>query len=146
MNQRGQSLFEVVLALGLITTICVGIVSLAVFSIRNATFSKNKTLAGRYVQEATEWLRSERDTDFGLFETHAQASIWCLSGLNWDKIGVCGESDVILGTSLLRDVNFSINLISGKTVIEASVKVSWYDAQGAHEVRSTTSFSDWRQR
>lgn len=145
-NQKGQSLFEVVLALGVITAICVGIVSLTVSAIRNAAFSKNKTLAGRFAQEATEWLRGERDNNFNLFETHAQTLLWCFSGLNWNKVGACGESDQISGTPLLRDVTFSTNLVSGKTVIDVSVKVYWDDAQGAHEVRSTTSFSDWRQR
>ncbi len=144
--QRGQSLFEVVLALGVITAITVGIVSLTVISIRNAGFSKNKTLAGRYAQEATEWLRSERDNDFTIFETHAQTSQWCLISLNWNNVGACGESDKITGTPLLRDVTFSTNLVSGKTVIETSIRVYWGDAQGAHEVRSATSFSDWRQR
>jgi len=144
--QLGQSLFEVVLALGVITAITVGIVSLTVNAIRNAAFSKNKTLAGRYAQEATEWLRNERDNDFAVFETHAQTTLWCFSGLNWNKIGDCGGPDKIMDTPLLREVAFSTNLISGKTVIEASVRVYWDDAQGAHEVRSVTSFSDWRQR
>ena len=145
-SQKGQSLFEVVLALGVITAITIGIVSLTVNSIRNAAFSKNKTLAGRYAQEATEWLRSERDNDFTIFETHAQTSQWCLINLNWNSVGACGESDKISGTPLLRNVIFSTNLVSGKTVIDASVRVYWDDAQGTHEVRSTTSFSDWRQR
>lgn len=145
-NEKGQSLFEVVLALGVITAITVGIVSLTVNAMRNAAFSKNKTLAGRYAQEATEWLRSQRDNDFNLFETHAQTIEWCLTGLNWNKIGACGEPDKISGTPLLRDVTFSTSLVSGKTIINADVVVYWTDAQGYHEVRSATSFTDWRQR
>lgn len=146
-SQKGQSLFEVVLALGVITAITVGIVSLAVGSIRNAAFSKSKTLAGRYVQEATEWLRSERDTDFSAFETYTLTSIWCLTGLNWNKVGACGDMDNIVGTSLFRDVSFSTPDSSpGKTIIQADIRVYWTDAQGDHEVSSITSFSDWRQR
>lgn len=144
MNEKGQSLFEVVLALGVITAITVGIVSLAASSIRNAGFSKNKTLAGRYVQEATEWLRSERDADFTAFEAHALTSIWCLSGLNWTKVGVCGSVN-IPDTSLFREVTFS-TLPSGNTIIRANVRVYWTDGQGDHEVSSITSFTDWRQR
>lgn len=144
--EGGQSLFEVVLALGVITAISVGIVSLTVSAIRNAAFSKNKTLAGRYAQQATEWLRSERDNDFDAFQTHALTLRWCLSELNWEKVGVCGDSDKIAGTPLSREVSFLSNLVSGKTVIEADVKLYWQDAQGLHETRSVTSFSDWRQR
>jgi len=143
--QLGQSLFEVVLALGVITAITIGIVSLAASSIRNAGFSKNKTLAGRYVEEATEWLRSERDTNFSAFEANIITSIWCLSGLDWTKVGVCGESDNIPDTSLFRNVTFS-SLPSGNTIIRANVRVYWTDGQGDHEVSSITSFTDWRQR
>jgi Tfp pilus assembly protein PilV len=149
-NEKGQSLFEVVLALGVITAITVGIVSLAVSSIRNATFSKNKTLAGRYVQEATEWLRSERDNDFTTFQGEAltaPGTPMCFPTLAWTgSVGVCGASETIANTPLFREITFSATTISGKTVIDANVRVYWTDAQGGHEVRSSTSFTDWRQR
>ena len=152
-NEKGQSLFEVVLALGVITAITIGIVSLAAGSIRNASFSKNKTLAGRYAQEATEWLRGQRDADFDAFKESVDelsASALCIPtspNPNWNgRVGGCGASDTITGTSLFREVLFSTDLVSGKTVIEADVRVYWTDAQGDHEVRSATSFTDWRQR
>jgi hypothetical protein len=147
-NEKGQSLFEVVLALGVITAITIGIVSLAAGSIRNASFSKNKTLAGRYAQEATEWLRGQRDADFDAFSTYvSDNTTYCLKSLSWAVNRNCsGDSDKIADTPLFREVLFSTDPISGKTVIEADIRVYWTDAQGAHEVRSATSFTDWRQR
>ena len=147
-NEEGQSLFEVVLALGVITAILVGVGSLSVNAIRNASFSKSKTLSGRFAQEATEWLRRQRDTDFSLFKTHALAANWCLTGLDWSKNRICGQSDSdkIPNTFLFRQAAFSIDSVSGKTVIRAIVKVYRNDAQGHHEVRSATSFSDWREK
>ena len=145
-NQKGQSLFEVVLALGVVTAITVGIVALTANAIKNASFSKNKTLAGKYSQEGTEWLRSERDTDFTIFSQNAQTPLWCFASLSWTQPGTCASGNPISGTQLFRDATFSTNLVSGKTVIDASVRVYWTDSQGAHEVRSATSFSDWRQR
>ena len=143
--QLGQSLFEVVLALGVITAITVGIVSLTVSAIRNAAFSKNKTLAGRYAQEATEWLRSERDTRFDPFKGNAVGTR-CLKDLVWTGGTSCSAADNIPGTILYRKVTFTTTSPGGKIIIEADVVVSWTDAQGYHEVRSATSFSDWRQR
>lgn len=147
-SEKGQSLFEVVLALGVITAITVGIVSLAVSSIRNAAFSKNKTLAGSYAQEATEWLRSERDNNFDTFKSHAQAQPvprYCLTGLNWSRFRSCNASDNIAGTPLFREVTF-VTSTTGNIIIKADVKVYWNDSQGDHEVSSITSFTDWRQR
>lgn len=143
--QRGQSLFEVVLALGVVTAICVGIVSLTVSSIRNASFSKNKTLAGRYAQEATEWLRSQRDADFDVFKANAVGTR-CLKDLVWTGGASCTATNNISGTILFRKVSFTTISPDGKTIIEADVVVYWNDAQGYHETRSATSFSDWRQR
>ena len=145
-NERGQSLFEVVLALGVITAITVGIVALAASIIRNAGFSKNKTLAGRYSQEAVEWLRKERDNNFTLFSQNTQTPLWCFSSLSWSSVGACGSGSPILGTILFRDVTFSDGSTSTKTIINASVRVYWTDSLGSHEVRNATSFSDWRQR
>lgn len=142
--EKGQSLFEVVLALGVIAAITVGVVSLTVGSIRNASFSKNKTLAGRYAQEATEWLRSERDKNFTVFSGRASGTYCLKDPIGWSIHTNCSPTDNIPGTILYRKVTFSTSLVSGKTVIQASVKVYWTDAQGAHEATSTTLFSDWR--
>ncbi len=106
-SQKGQSLFEVVLALGVITAITVGIVSLTVSSMRNASFSKNKTLAGRYAQEATEWLRNQRDfLGFTVFQGNAVGTR-CLKDLVWTGGTSCSETDNIPGTILYRKVIFT---------------------------------------
>ncbi len=64
---KGQSLFEVVLALGLAALIMVALVSLVSSSIRNTTFARKKTVATRHAQEATEWLRGQRDEGWDAF-------------------------------------------------------------------------------
>ena len=143
----GQSLFEIILALAVTTLIIVAIVALTSTSIRNTTFSKNKTLASRYSQEATEWLRGERDTDFSVFETRALTPLYCLPALSWGSatIGACASGQQIANTLFRREVSFSSSVVNGKTLIQAGIRVYWSDAQGLHEVRSVTNFSDWRQ-
>ena len=146
-NESGQSLFEIILSLAIITLIIVAIVALTATSIRNTTFSKNKTLASRYSQEATEWLRGERDTDFNAFETRTLTPLYCFPSLSWSSasIGACTSGQEIANTPFRREISFSNSLVNGKTLIQASVRVYWSDAQGLHEVRSVTNFSDWRQ-
>ena len=143
---KGQSLFEVVLALAVVTLITVAIVILSADSVRNSTFSKNKTLSSRYTQEAIEWLRNERDSDSSVFLTHVAVPTYCLDSLSWSNIGSCLSGEKVSGTTLTRQANFSSSVISGKNIVEAVVTVSWNDAQGYHEVRSTTNFSDTRQK
>jgi Tfp pilus assembly protein PilV len=145
-NSRGQSLFEVVIALAISALIIVALVSLASNSIRNATFSRNNTLASRYAQEATEWLRGERDNDINLFMTNVIIPTWCLKDLSWAQSASCANNDFVPGTPFVREVDFTLTTIGGKNLVEAAIKVSWEDAQGVHEVNSSTQFTDWRQR
>jgi Tfp pilus assembly protein PilV len=150
-SEAGQSLFEIVLALAIATLIVVALVGLTSSVIRNTTFSKNKTLATRHAQEATEWLRGERDADFDAFFVWATTPLWCLKSLSWTEatVGSCTAGAEIGDTIFKREVAFvqSTVLVDGlpKNVVETDVKVYWTDAQGIHEVRSVTNFTDWRE-
>ena len=143
---RGQSLFEAVVALAISALIIVAVVALVSNSIRNASFSRNVTLASRYAQQATEWLRGQRDSDITTFSSNVLTPTWCINSLSWTQAGACGSSDFIQGTSFGRRVAFNLTTVNGKDFIEADVIVYWVDAQGYHEIRSATNFSDWRQR
>ena len=142
-STKGQSLFEVVLSLAVITVVIVALIILASNAIRNTTFSKNKTLATRYSQEAMEWLRGERDADWDVFSVRALIPTYCLPSLSWTaaSVGTCSDNDVLPGTTLKREITFTS--VSSDN-IEISVIVYWTDAQGLHEVRSITNLTDWR--
>ncbi|HUC94565.1 MAG TPA: hypothetical protein VMR19_00975 [Candidatus Saccharimonadales bacterium] len=149
--QGGQSLFELVVAVAVCALIIIAVVSLTVNSIANSNFSRNKALASTYAQQATEWLRGQRDSDTDTFTTHAQTPIWCLKDIStdlkgWSILGACGGSNVIAGTPFTRQVTFSVGLQGGKNIIETNVTVSWSDSQGSHEVTNATNFADLRQR
>jgi hypothetical protein len=133
-------------AIAISALIIVGIVAMATNSIQNSSFSKNKTLAATYVQEASEWLRGQRDSDTSVFTAHIETPIWCFQDLSWNLPGGCGENNVITGTQFIRQAVFSITTENGKNFIESSVTVSWTDPKGIHQVTSSTNLSDLRQR
>lgn len=143
---KGQSLFEVVVALAISALVIVALVSLVSSSIRNANFSKNKSLASTYAQEASEWLRGERDNSVTDFLNNTLTPTWCLANLNWNSPGVCPTGAVISGTNFTRVGSFTTNFVGGKNIVEANIKVFWTDAQGLHQVENVTNFSDWRER
>lgn len=149
VNEKGQSLFEVVVAIAVSAIIIVALVALAANSIRNATFARNKTIAARYSEEATEWLRGQRDSNTEVFfDNTATSSTWCFPNLADWPVGPSASCDTkISGTIFTRTIEFVSELIGGtKTLITADVIVTWDDAQGTHEVRSATNFTDWRER
>jgi len=147
-NSRGQSLFEILLALAVSTLIIVGVVSLGANTVRDATFSKNQALAAGYAQEVLDWLRYERDKGFDDFKTKAAVSpsliTWCISVSppTWPGTsGACGAT-TITGTIFTREID--LTRTNSDKVVEAQVRVSWTDSQGTHVVNASTKFSDWR--
>ena len=148
-NIKGQSLFEVILALFIITLIVVAVVILSTNSISNSLASRNKTLASKYTQEAIEWLRKQKESDFIFFKGKATPdSTYCLKDdpLSWN-VGTCTESQTIGTTIFRREVSFSIDdSTSGKRIIIANVVTYWDDSKGRHEARSITYFSDAREQ
>jgi Tfp pilus assembly protein PilV len=150
-REKGQSLFELILAIGVSAIIIVVLVSLVSNALQNAAFSRNETLAARHAQTTTEWLRAQRDNNIDNFIANAAIPTWCLTDnpltdSSWNNQGACGANEVVSGTIFKREVLFTINNVSGKTIILSNVAVSWDDSKGKHKVTNATQFSDWRQR
>ena len=150
-NIKGQSLYEVVIAFFMMSVIIVGVVILATNSITNSSFSKNKTLASRYAQEATEWLRGQRDAGMDEFIAKiippVETYTYCLDTLSWSNTGTCSNSEFITGSTIFkREVVLRKIIYSGKNIIEVDISVIWDDSKGEHEVRSVTNFSDIREK
>jgi Tfp pilus assembly protein PilV len=140
---KGQSLFEVVIAVGLSALILIAAVTLSSGSVRNASFSSNNAQATKYAQEAMEWLRGQRDAGWESFRDDHSSSSGVESCLNTSPPTTWASPpcSVIAGTVFTRSVTL-------KTIdpdkINALVLVTWKDSQGTHEVKTQTHFTDWR--
>ena len=140
-NKSGQSLFEVILSLAIISIIIITLISLASNSIRNTTFSKNKTLSSRLAQEAVEWIRGERDASWTEFFDKVPSSNYCLQNLEWTNTGICSGEEFVQGTILTR--NLTLTSVPPSQV-RTEVEVSWEDSQGQHTTRVVTDFTNWQ--
>lgn len=147
---KGQSLFEVILALFIIVLIIVAVVILSTNSISNSLSSRNKTLASKYTQEAIEWLRKQKESNYIFFKTKAiSGSTYCfIENIDWNLPSVCSSGQTINTTSIFRrEVSFSSEIANGnKYIIIANVVTYWNDSKGIHEARSVTYFSDTRDQ
>ncbi|MEK7168457.1 MAG: hypothetical protein AAB778_00420 [Patescibacteria group bacterium] len=126
--------------------IIVAVVILSTKSISNSLFSRSKTQASRYSQEAVEWIRRERENNLTNFSVVTNTGTYCLVALNFSNTGTCAANELITNTSFKREVNFSTRRISSKTIITATIITSWQDPKGYHEVRAVTEFSDIREK
>lgn len=145
---KGQSLFELVVALSVSALIITGIVILASNSIQNTSYSRDKTLASTYAQQATEWLRKERDQNYDIFESKALYDrtvdiYYCLDDLSWPSSpGWCPEGSFVEGNSTFtRVIKFPSCNPCNSNLVEANVSVYWDDSKGNHNVTSSTQLS-----
>jgi type II secretory pathway pseudopilin PulG len=149
MKQKGQSLFELVFALGIISLVLVAVVSLTTKSLSNSTFSKNNSLAARYNQQAMEWVRGQRDTDWDIFigtitqTGSVNSSVWCINNLTFDHLGNCGTNEYITSTLFKREMSF--NYVVGPPVeVQVVSTVSWQDPSGPHDSQASTTLTKWK--
>jgi len=126
-KNSGQSLLEMVVALGIVILVILGLVAVTTVAVRNASFSRNQALATKYGQEAIEKIRSFREEE------------------TWETfVGECETFDLGLapaGFSLSRDCYFPgtlDNCTNQHDICEVKVSVSWTDSRGVHKSELTT--------
>jgi Tfp pilus assembly protein PilV len=145
----GQSLFEVVVAIGVAALILVAAASLSTASVRNTNFSKNNALATKFAQEGGEWIRQQRDA--GWENVRSNTNKVCLGTLSWSAS--C-DIDITFSRSLMFDCKIfdpdtGVTTNDGScgastNIIDSYVTVSWTDGNGTHEVKNVTSLTRWR--
>ncbi len=139
--KRGQSLFEVVIAIGVISAVLIALIGLIVTTQRNTNVSKSNFESIKYAQELTEWLRGQRDTSWITFYNNTAVTTQCFNALTWGNGGTCNESTETLDTQFYREANFTrVNA----NHIEVEIVVRWRDAQGDHSAKTTTVLTNWK--
>jgi len=155
-NLLGQSLFEVMFAVAIASIIMISVVALSKQTISSSDFSTNNALASRYTQEATDWIRQERDgddnpltDDWMIFYNRAAPNpTLCLEdlvGVGWGGPPPCPD---VVGTPfkfkrsvILGQVDLDAN--PGNESVEAAVIVTWTDGKGSHQVKNISRYTNW---
>lgn len=146
MKKEGQSLFELVIAIGIVALVLVAILSASTISVRNSTFSKEQAIASRFTQQAIEWLRGQRDGDWNTFKSRGSSTgtTWCLNSLDWNSVGVCNSA--IPSTNFSREAEIIYNPAADKDQITVTVSTFWTDGSKQHSIEVTTVLSNWKAK
>lgn len=171
-NTQGQSIYELVIVVGVVSLIMLTLVTMSMLAVRNADFAKNKNLASQYTQEISEWLRGQRDSGWLAFISSISGCsgaqhIRCMyssppvSPGSWtERCGTCGGT-VIAGT-FTRQVTFICKAASAPpgnpvgvaqascnptntaiNTVDAVITINWTDSQGVHTTTNTATYSNW---
>ncbi len=136
--QQGQSLAEVVIALGVAILMVAGLLVGMTVSLRNTESARTRSQAVKYAQEAIEAVRQLRDSDWSAFR--ARTDLWCLSESgDWSKASVC---PINISPIFSRGVQFSWN--NDKARMDVTATVSWNDGNTTHTSNLTTFFTQWK--
>lgn len=141
MKQSGQTLAEVVVAIGVIVLLVTGLIVGTSVTLKASQYSKARSQAVQYAQEAVELSRNLRDSGWtGFFPYGAVTPIsWCL-----DKAGswtaMSGACSANIDNFYTRQVTFTWDDPRMKT----DVVVSWIDGNKTHTVPISTYFTQWK--
>lgn len=137
-KQSGQTLAEVVVAIGVIVLLVTGLVVGTSVTLKASQYSKARSQAVKYAQEAVELARSLRDSSWTTFAAYGGTS-QCLDGDGvWTPTsGACSAN---INNFYTRTVIFTWDEPRMKT----DVTVSWLDGNKTYTVPISTYLTQWR--
>lgn len=145
-GQNGQTLLEVLVALGVGIFILTAMTSAILGSLANAQFSKNQNLATLYAQQGMEIVRDIRNTDWSNFYntyTSASPTTFCLpKGGTSPNSGSCLPADYIDGF-FKREIKFARDALDPINKIQVTATVSFTDSKGEHKSELVSVFTNW---
>ncbi|HSX19240.1 MAG TPA: hypothetical protein VLE91_03850 [Candidatus Saccharimonadales bacterium] len=146
--RSGQSLVEVIVAVGVVAALAVALVTTSLVTQKASRGSENSTQATKLVQENIEQIRAFRDRKG--FSALANGSCWVLdttSGsdpANWSLSAANCPRAVVL-----NQVTFNRSLVVGNNGVNdraksalVTVTVTWTDSGGTQSVSNNTVLSN----
>jgi len=125
MNQRGQTLIEVVAGIGLLVIVVTALVGLGVVALKTSTSARSRTIAVKLANEGMEIARSVRDQNDldAVNSTNLPDDTTTVGSVNFDRTWtITGDSN------------------KKKIVVE----VSWEESSGTKTTSVTSYLTDWR--
>lgn len=141
--ESGQTLLELVVALGVVAVVLMGLVSAVTSSLRYGQASRFRSRSVKYAQEGIELARKLRDAstwDVFLSYSGTGTKNWCLSESGaWSADDGTG-CPIAAGSPFWRSVAFVWN----DPVVEVTSQTSWGEHTSSTTVALKTFFSAWR--
>ena len=127
----GFSLIEVLVFVTILSLFFVAAMAIATYSLRNMKINQHKILASHYTEEGLEWVRSEKEDDWGQFTDRGATGTgitYCLIGLNWSTATECGTNfELGIPPIFKREVNLINQVGNPVTEVNVTMAVSWIE-------------------
>ena len=167
-KKESFSLIEVLVFTGILSVFFVLAASVVTVSLRNMKFNEHKIKANHYSKQLLDWLRSQKEIDWGGDQCSGNC---CISGCgftqrvtqtglnprfcfndfpitSWPAPDASGcNGDYSLGSIFSREVQFSSSPVGGYIgQVAVRITVSWLEIGQPKSVTTNTTFSLLEQR
>ena len=151
--ESGQTLIEMIIAIGLVVLVLTTLVSALTLGIKNNRFAREQSQAKNYVREGTEWARSIRDrlgweSFYDMVAQDGNPVSYCLSSLpttaqDAEELTnrICTSQETINNTVFRRTAFFSFGNTDKELTL--TVTVDWNDGSAIHTSTSTIILRQW---
>lgn len=142
-NSQGQSLVEVLVAVGAMSLLLVALLALVSLSIRNSRLAKDRAQAVALAQEGVELMRAYRDYSWTKFSSIAQAEEYDLPYIWTVEMGL---SDGCIETATINDLFYRcvrVDMVANEAEVE--VRVAWMEGSQLQETTQLTKLSLWER-
>lgn len=133
---KGQTLLEIIVVIGVIIVLTTGLVALTTVSIQNTRIGVLKSQAVKYAQEGMELVRQRRDSNWTDFK--AMNGNWCINDDGtWFKADVCYRNvKFFFG----RTANFTWDDVNQRMAVK--VTVDWTEGNIFYKTDLNSYFSE----
>ena len=157
MTKTGFTMMELIVAIFVITTGIVGVLSLVTQTIYSATYSSNKLIAAYLAQEGIEIVRNIRDTNWlqglswnnglgvSVYEADYKASSLSFFGgnpLNLETLTGYYGYGAGDATKFTRKITISNGPIGDS--LNVKVEVSWQEKGNTHSLEAQENLYNWK--
>lgn len=141
ISSRGQTLAEVVVAIGVVVLLVTGLVVGTSVTLKASQYGKARSQAVQYAQEAIEIARNVRDSGWTTFAAYGGVSpvFWCL-----DKSGVWTAMSDSCSPNIDNFYTRQVTVTWIDPKMKVEVQVSWTDGNKTYTVPVTTYFTQWQ--
>lgn len=140
---KGQSLIEVIVAVGMISLLLTAVLALVSLSVKNSRLAKDRTKAVDRAQEGIELMRTYRDLSWTDLKLKTGASEYDLPA-NWTVLSAwnspCASNNVesfFKRCVILTDID--------NYTVAVSVTVSWQEGNQTHKTVQETNLTLWER-
>lgn len=140
-SQRGQTLLELIISIGVVVFVMLGLVVAVTSSLRFSQASRNRSRAVKYAQEAIEITRQLRDAnlwDTFLGYTNMTSKVWCLSK---ERVWTVEDGNC---TPLDGVYTRNVTLTWDDPRVIVNVDVSWQDGSRVLHSQLDTYLTQWK--